>query len=80
MWYDNPWAPWGLTWSTRDGSPVVTETGLWYLTAKHPEAVERVNDGEFWLYLDRPYHAVRPSDRAYFVLRPDPYRRRGAAR
>ncbi len=76
MWDTNPWAKWGLTFMTRDGRPIVTETGLWYLIANHPQAVERVSDQEFWLYLDQPYHAIRTSDRGYFALRPAPHRTR----
>ncbi len=76
MWDTNPWAKWGLTLAMRDGSPIVTETGLWYLIANHPEAVEKVSDSEFWLYLDRPYHAVRAADRAFYVLHPAPHRAR----
>ncbi len=78
MWDTNPWAKWGVTFMTRDGMPIVTETGLWYLIANHPEVVERVSDAEFWLHLDRPYHAVRPDDRAFFVLHPAPYHKRAA--
>ncbi len=78
MWDTNPWAKWGIAFVTRDGLPIITETGLWYLVAKHPEAVEKVSDTEYWLYLDRPYHAVLPADRAFYVLRPDPTRKRVA--
>jgi len=78
MWDTNPWAPWGLTFSTRDGVPIVTETGLWYLIARHPEAAEKVSDEEFWLYLERPYRARRMPDRAYYALTPAPYRKRAA--
>lgn len=78
MWDTNPWAPWGITFATRDGSPIVTETGLWYLIAKHPEAVEKSSDDEFWLYLERPYRARRMPDRAYYALTPAPYRKRAA--
>ncbi len=78
MWPDDPWAPWGLTYTTRDGTPVVTATGLWYLAARHPEAVERVSDSEYRLYLERPYRAVRPPDRDFFRLTPGPHRERGA--
>ena len=78
MWDTNPWAPWGVTFSTRDGSPILTETGLWFLMARHPEVVEKVSDDEFWLYLERPYHARRMPDRAYYVLQPAPFRKRVA--
>lgn len=78
MWDTNPWAPWGITWTTRDGVPTVTETGLWFLIARHPEAVEKVSDDEFWLYLERPYHALRVPDRAFYALVPAPYRKRAA--
>ena len=70
MWDSNPWAKWGISYVTRDGMPIVTETGLWFLLARHPEAVERLGDGEFRLHLDRTYRAVRASDRAFFVLHP----------
>ena len=78
MWDTNPWAPWGLTWTTRDGVPIVTETGLWYLIAKHPEAVEKVSDDEFWLHLERPYRARRVPSRAYYALTPAPFRDKAA--
>ncbi len=76
MWDTNPWAKWELSYTTRDGLPVVTETGLWHLLARHPECVERVSEKEYWLYLDLPYHARRTADRAYYRLSPDPDRRR----
>ncbi len=78
MWDTNPWAPWGLTFSTRDGVPIVTETGLWYLIARHPEAVEKADGDDFWLFLDRPYRARRVPDRAFYALTPAPYRKRAA--
>jgi hypothetical protein len=78
MWDTNPWAQWGLIFVTRDGLPVITETGLWHLLAKHPQAVERVSDDEFWLHLERPYHASRVPDRAFFRLTPAPFRKRAA--
>lgn len=79
MWDTNPWAQWGITFSTRDGMPMVTETNLWYLVSRHPEAVERVNDHEFFLFLDRPYLAKRRPDRAFFALTPAPYKKPRAA-
>ena len=80
MWDTNPWAPWGLIYATRDGSPMLTETGLWYLTLRHPEALETEPGDSFWLYLDRPYRAERVPDRAFYRLAPDPTRkRRGGA-
>ncbi len=66
MWDTNPWAPWGLIYATRDGSPMVTETGLWYLAQRHPEALERDSGDIFWLYLDRTYRADRVADRAFY--------------
>jgi hypothetical protein len=76
MWDTNLWAPWGLIHVVRDGVPTVTETGLWYLARRHPDAVEP--DGEAcWLYLDQPYRAERVADRAFYKLTPAPSRRRG---
>jgi hypothetical protein len=76
MWDTNPWAPWGIIHVVRDGVPTVTETGLWYLVRRHPDAVEP--DGEaMWLYLDQPYRAERVADRAFYKLTPAPSRRRG---
>jgi len=76
MWDTNPWAPWGLIYATRDGRPMVTETGLWYLMQRHPEAVEKDSGDSFWLYLEQPYRAERVADRAFFALSPDPTRKR----
>jgi hypothetical protein len=78
MWDTNPWAPWGLIHAVRDGSPVVSETGLWFLLQRHPEAVEVERDGEaYWLYLDQPYRAERVQDRAFYQLISAPSRQRG---
>ena len=79
MWDTNPWAPWGLIHCLRDGVPMVSETGLWFLAQRHPEAVERAGGDAFWLYLDQPYRAERVSDRAFYRLMPAPSRRRGAS-
>ena len=76
MWDTNPWAPWGLIHVVRDGVPTVTETGLWFLLQRHPDAVEQDGKG-YWLYLDQPYRAERADDRAFFRLMPAPSRRRG---
>jgi hypothetical protein len=78
MWDTNPWAPWGLIHVVRDGAPIVTETGLWFLQQRHADAVERDGAG-YWLYLDQPYRAERVADRAFFQLSPAPSRRRGGA-
>ena len=69
------WGPWQLTYSTRDGYPVLTETALWQLTAQHPEALERAGD-ELYVYLDQPYLVLRLPDRAFRTLVPAPDRRR----
>jgi hypothetical protein len=78
MWDDNPWAKWGVTHTTRDGAPMLTETGLWYLMQNHPDAVETVSDNELWVYLDQPYHARRYPNRAYYLLTADPFHKRVA--
>jgi len=78
MWDTNPWAPWGLIHATRDGRPMVTETGLWYLMQRHPDAVEEDGSGGFWLHLDQPYRALRVQARAFYQLAADPSHKRAA--
>jgi hypothetical protein len=54
---------------------VISETGLWFLFQRHPEAVE--TDGEaYWLYLDQPYRAERVPGRAFYQLVSAPSRQR----
>ncbi|MBI5067081.1 MAG: hypothetical protein HZB56_02495 [Deltaproteobacteria bacterium] len=71
----NPFSRWGIALSEREGLLTVTETTLWWLELKHPEAVERDGD-EIYLYLDRPYRAVPQQDRSFLKLLPAPYRER----
>jgi hypothetical protein len=72
----NPWAPWGIIHSTRDGFPVLTETALWQLAATHPRAVERVSDDELYVHLDQPYRALFvDSMRSFRMLVPAPGRK-----
>lgn len=78
MWETNPFAKWGIHSSTRDGVPTISETSLWDLWKKFPDQVERLSDHEYWLYLDRPYHAQRFPSRNYFTLTADPHRKRAA--
>ena len=78
MWDTNPWSKWGVSYTTRDGAPVLTETELWFLWNNHPDAVEQVNDHLYWLYLDKPYLARRFPNRAYLILKPDPFHKRAA--
>jgi len=75
---ENPWAPWGLIYSTRDGRPVLTETAFWHLTARHPETIERVGETEVYIHLDQPYQVVALDDRAFRFLCPAPGRKRPA--
>ena len=75
MWDTNLWAPWGLIHATRDGVPMITETGLWFLELRHPETVER-QGGEIFVTLDRTYRAVPVPDRSYFQLVPAPFHTR----
>ncbi len=72
----NPWEPWGIIHSTRDGYPVLTETALWQLAARHPEAIERVSPDELYVYLDQPYRVMTLSDRSFRALVPAPGRKR----
>ena len=71
----NPWARFGIALSTRDGQPALSETALWFLEGRHPEAVERVG-GETYLHLDRVYRVVRQGDRSWVALEPAPQRQR----
>ncbi len=54
---ENPWAPWGLIYSKRDGYPALTEAALWHLMGL-PNVVERVSPTEIYVYLDQPYRLV----------------------
>jgi hypothetical protein len=71
---ENPWAPWGVVRSWRDGHPVLTETQLWQLSAQHPEVLDRDGDGALYVHLDQPYRVVTLSDRAFRILFPTPGR------
>ena len=71
----NPWEPWGIICSRRDGYPVLTETVLWQLTAQHPEVIERVSPTEMYVHLDQPYRVVALDDRAFRALIPAPGRK-----
>ena len=75
---DNPWHPWGLVKSYRDGRPVISEGQLWQLEGEHRDAVERAADGLF-LHLDQPYRVVRLPDRAWLMLYPEPGRKKPGA-
>ena len=72
----NPWEPWGIIFTRRDGYPILTETALWQLTARHPEAIERVGPTETYVHLDQPYRVVALDDRAFRELVPAPGRKR----
>src|SRR5690242_13075634 len=61
---ENPWAPWGIVRSFRDGRPIVTETQLWQLAVHHPEVLDRAGPDELYLHLDQPYRVVTLPDRA----------------
>ena len=68
MWDTNPWAPWGLIYATRDGRPMITETGLWFLMQRHPNVIEKGTGDSYRLFLDRAYRAERVADRAFYRL------------
>jgi len=74
----NPFAPWGVSLSRRDGQPALTETILWTLELTHPEVVER-DGGETYLHLDRTYRVVPQADRAWMRLEPAPDHQRREA-
>jgi hypothetical protein len=67
---DNPWQRWGLVQSRRDGRPVLSETQLWQLLAKHPEAIERAPNGDIYVHLDMRYRVVKLPDRSWMALEP----------
>ena len=71
----NPWAPWGVVQSRRDGRPVLSETQLWQLQGEHPDVLERTAAGELYVHLDVPYRVVRLPDRAWVALEPEPGRK-----
>jgi hypothetical protein len=73
----NPFAPWGISLSQREGRPALTDTILWTLELDHPDTVERDGD-EVYLYLDRTYRVVRRADRAWMTLEPAPFHERKA--
>lgn len=71
----NPWEPWGIIYTCRDGYAILTETALWQLTARHPEVIERVSPTEMYVHLDQPYRAVTLADRSFRELVPAPARK-----
>jgi hypothetical protein len=75
-WNELPWARWNVTYTERGGTPVLTETGLWYLMAHHPDTVEDAGDGSYWVELDRSYRATPVPGRAFFACVPAAPRRR----
>ena len=73
---DNPWAPWGLIHTKRDGFPILSESALWHLLGAHPSTVERIGEAELYVHLDQPYQAI--SLGASWALVPAPGRHRPA--
>jgi hypothetical protein len=62
------WARWNLSYTTREGRPVLAEASLWQLELQFPGAVERTADGELYVHLDRTYRVEKLPDRAFRVL------------
>jgi hypothetical protein len=75
-WNDDPWARWSVTYTERASAPILTETALWYLMARHPETVEPAGDGSYWVELDRTYRATLVPGRSYFACVATSARRR----
>ena len=67
LWNENPWAPWGLMMSSRDGHPTLAESMLWELEARHPQVVRRTGK-QIFVHLDQVYQLVEHPDRAYYSL------------
>jgi len=64
------WSRWNLSYTTRDGVPVLSESSLWQLELQHPGTVERTSDGGLYVHLDRTYRVTTLADRAFRVLTP----------
>ena len=71
---DNPWAPWGIILTKRDGYPTLSEAALWHLMGAHPNVIERVSDTETYVHLDQPYRLVRVAA-AFSILEAAPGRK-----
>ncbi len=64
------WARWSLSYTTREGRPVLAEASLWQLELQHPGAVERTADGELYVHLDQTFRVEKVPGRAFRVLVP----------
>jgi hypothetical protein len=64
------WARWNLSYTTREGRPVLAEASLWQLELQHPGAVERTPGGELYVHLDQTFRVEKIPDRAFRVLIP----------
>ena len=64
------WARWNLSYTTREGRPVLAEASLWELELQHPGAVERAPNGELYVHLDQTFRVEKIPDRAFRVLIP----------
>jgi len=73
------WARWNLSYTTREGRPVLAEASLWQLELQHPGAVERVPGGELYVHLDETFRVEKVRDRSFRVLVPSERPRRGPA-
>jgi hypothetical protein len=71
------WARWNLSYTTREGRPVLAEASLWQLELQYPGAVERTPGGELYVHLDRTFRVEKVPYRAFRVLVPAERPRRG---
>jgi NADPH-dependent 7-cyano-7-deazaguanine reductase QueF-like protein len=71
------WTRWNLSYTTREGRPVLAEASLWQLELEHPAAVERTQGGELYVHLDQTFRVEKFRDRAFRVLIPAERPRRG---
>jgi hypothetical protein len=69
-WNEQPWTRWSVPYTERGGTPVLSETNLWYLQAHHPDAVEETGKGTYLLRLDRTYRAALAPGRSFYVCLP----------
>jgi hypothetical protein len=76
-WNEQPWARWNVAYTERSGTPVLSETSLWFLQAHHPETVEESGTG-YLLHLDRTYRATLVPGRSFYLCVPVAKRGRSA--
>ena len=74
------WERWSVSYTTREGRPVLSEESIWQLELLHPEAVERTPEGALYLHLDQTYLVTPMPGRAFRALVPAERPKRAAPR